>query len=315
MKTINRENYEEYCLDYLEGNLSEDLKSEFDEFINENPDLENEVQDVELFYLTEPENIVFSDKKSLMKKTTPVVIRMRPMYWKWAVAAACFLGIVGGVLFVQSNQDIPTFADVNTPDEVINESVPNTDKETNQNSNYEVANVEPEIINTPEEIVVTNSNTNKPTRKSSKLVNIQRLNDQSIAVISAVQPKGIEIPQEIENESFIENSTDNIDFNRVAYNEIEYLETTQRAIAFESTSRGFDSNDIPKISVSESKRDRLFGKRYDLEERGLLSDAYAYAVSKEELKESLTPDTYKLEINKEELREAIIPESFAAVFK
>ncbi len=41
---ITRKNYETYVLDYLEGTLSEDLKKAFENFLNQNPDIREEIE-------------------------------------------------------------------------------------------------------------------------------------------------------------------------------------------------------------------------------------------------------------------------------
>ena len=64
---INRENYEAYFIDYLEGNLDELLVDDFIEFIKLNPDLKEEL---DLFESLEaiPENIAFENKEGLYKE-------------------------------------------------------------------------------------------------------------------------------------------------------------------------------------------------------------------------------------------------------
>lgn len=63
---ITRNNYEAYFIDYLEGNLDETLVDDFLEFLRENQDLKEELA---LFnpVAIEPEEITFSNKKSLYK--------------------------------------------------------------------------------------------------------------------------------------------------------------------------------------------------------------------------------------------------------
>lgn len=63
---INRENYEAYFIDYLEGNLNEGLVDDFIEFIKLNPDLKDEL---DLFESLEavPETIAFGKKEGLYK--------------------------------------------------------------------------------------------------------------------------------------------------------------------------------------------------------------------------------------------------------
>jgi len=321
MNTINRENYEEYCLDYHEGNLSEELKKEFDEFIKENPDLGNDLQNVELYYLPKPEEIVFVDKKDLMKKAKPVVRRLQPMYWKWAVAAACFAFIIAGVLFVQMNNDIPTFADVNNQDEVNSESLSKVDIQSTNSDEDQLANLDNEdqteslVANRPKEVTDKSIKTNKVDRQPNYGKNDNSSNSQTLALQNIVQRKSGETSAEPSSDFNNKHSTDNVKSSRLPLEALDYLDSPNSSIAFEQTSNEVNLKDIPVIKAAEGRRRGLFGKRSDLEERGLLSDEYAYSVSKEELKESLTPDTYTLDVNIDDLKESLIPESFAAVFK
>ena len=66
MMKINRNNYGAYFIDYLDGNLDEKLVDDFLEFLQQNPDLKEELalfQSVSL----EPEEINFSKKDLLYK--------------------------------------------------------------------------------------------------------------------------------------------------------------------------------------------------------------------------------------------------------
>lgn len=64
---INRNNYEAYFIDYLEGNLDKRLVDSFIEFIQSNPDLKEELALFESVSAV-PENISFSKKDSLYKE-------------------------------------------------------------------------------------------------------------------------------------------------------------------------------------------------------------------------------------------------------
>jgi cytoskeletal protein RodZ len=64
---INRNNYESYFIDYLEGNLDESLVDDFIEFLTSNPDLKEELSMFEPVSV-EPENIVFGRKELLLKE-------------------------------------------------------------------------------------------------------------------------------------------------------------------------------------------------------------------------------------------------------
>ncbi len=63
---ITRENYESFFVDYLDGNLPENLIDQFLDFLNQNPDLKEELHLFEEVSLPE-EPIVFSAKKQLYK--------------------------------------------------------------------------------------------------------------------------------------------------------------------------------------------------------------------------------------------------------
>ncbi len=63
---ITRENYEEYFLDYLEGNLDKNLLNEFKNFLVQNPDLKDELENTGNFK-AEPESFTFLKKENLFK--------------------------------------------------------------------------------------------------------------------------------------------------------------------------------------------------------------------------------------------------------
>lgn len=64
--TINRDNYEPFFLDYLEGNLEEQNIDQFLDFLEQNPDLKEELLSIEHFRLP-AEQVVFSEKARLYK--------------------------------------------------------------------------------------------------------------------------------------------------------------------------------------------------------------------------------------------------------
>jgi len=67
MIEINRNNYESYFVDYLEGNLDEKLVNDFIEFLQQNQDLKEELAIFETVSV-EPENISFNKKENLYKE-------------------------------------------------------------------------------------------------------------------------------------------------------------------------------------------------------------------------------------------------------
>ena len=63
---ITRENYEPFFLDFLEGNLKVDQIDQFLDFLNQNPDLKEELQAFENINIPE-EKMVFSGKNQLYR--------------------------------------------------------------------------------------------------------------------------------------------------------------------------------------------------------------------------------------------------------
>jgi len=66
---ITREDYEPFFLDYLEGNLKESQIDEFLDFLEQNPDLKEELHQFENVNLPK-EQILFSEKKKLYKSAS-----------------------------------------------------------------------------------------------------------------------------------------------------------------------------------------------------------------------------------------------------
>jgi len=64
---INRENYEAYFIDYLEGSLNESLVNDFIEFLQNNPDLKEELSHFKAISI-EPDDISFNSKSKLYKE-------------------------------------------------------------------------------------------------------------------------------------------------------------------------------------------------------------------------------------------------------
>lgn len=66
---INRSNYESYFIDYIDGNLPDELVNDFLDFLEKNPDLAEELKTVSTISL-QPENCSFPDKDALLKADT-----------------------------------------------------------------------------------------------------------------------------------------------------------------------------------------------------------------------------------------------------
>lgn len=69
MERIDRNNYEMYVIDYLEGRLSQEQEQEMKRFLRDHPDLEQELMDLEQTRLV-PAAEAFPDKERLKKQLT-----------------------------------------------------------------------------------------------------------------------------------------------------------------------------------------------------------------------------------------------------
>ena len=68
---IDRHNYEEYFLLYIDNELSVDQKKQVEPFVQENPDLEEELVMLQQSRLIPDDSIVFEKKHLLMKEDAP----------------------------------------------------------------------------------------------------------------------------------------------------------------------------------------------------------------------------------------------------
>lgn len=67
MSNINRHNYEAFLLDYLEQNLSPNMVAELMVFLEQHPDLKQELDELQAFEVLEPTSVLFDNKATLKK--------------------------------------------------------------------------------------------------------------------------------------------------------------------------------------------------------------------------------------------------------
>lgn len=73
---IDRHNYEEFFLLYVDNELTVEQKKSVDEFVQQNPDLAIELEILQQTTLTADESVVFDGKEMLFKKETSSVINL-----------------------------------------------------------------------------------------------------------------------------------------------------------------------------------------------------------------------------------------------
>ncbi len=86
---ITRQNYEEFFLDYLDGNLNRELESEFNEFLASNPDLKSELDEMKDFQnlSIETDKHIFSNKDDLKKDESENASNFLNDFDKYAIAS------------------------------------------------------------------------------------------------------------------------------------------------------------------------------------------------------------------------------------
>lgn len=102
--TIN--NYEEWMIDYLEGNLSNVERKQLVEFLEFHPELKAELELFEQTKLQPDTTIVFVNKEALKKKESGRVITMRS-WVKYSIAVAAVLMVFIGVRYFNSDTAQP----------------------------------------------------------------------------------------------------------------------------------------------------------------------------------------------------------------
>ncbi|MBR1775394.1 MAG: hypothetical protein IJ759_07735 [Bacteroidales bacterium] len=116
MNNITKENIEAYILDYIEGNLEDNMRKELEEFLNKNPQYKNLLQEYDpSVRLTDEKEDVFEGKNLLysdfmQSKTNEIKIIRQNKILKRAIAvitsvAAIFIFVF---IFVKTQDNPPT---------------------------------------------------------------------------------------------------------------------------------------------------------------------------------------------------------------
>lgn len=172
---FNKENYEEYALDYLEDTMSPEDRLQFESFLWRNPDIKAEFDDFQLIYLPEPNlSVKFPGRERLIRPVTatiPLHARNNRGTWKkWSVAAAVLL-LLGVTYFSITNDEntsnnLVEVAPSATPDVQLDQ---NEIIDPNEPSNKEVATViNPQVKSEGS----TNTINEKISNQKNKLMNI-----------------------------------------------------------------------------------------------------------------------------------------------
>jgi len=98
---ITIENYEEYLIDYLHGELKGDLLQEMEVFLSEHANVRDEFELLQQTILTPDKTIVFENKQVLLKQQAP--IRFTFYFKRYAAIAAMIIGILMVIYFLMKH--------------------------------------------------------------------------------------------------------------------------------------------------------------------------------------------------------------------
>jgi len=96
---INKLNYENYVIDYIEGTLSIELKKDFDLFLEQNQDVYEEIKDYMSAPIYEETEEVFTNKKAVLQSNN---------IGKYALMALIPLLLIGAYFVMPSTTDTQT---------------------------------------------------------------------------------------------------------------------------------------------------------------------------------------------------------------
>ncbi len=86
---IDTHNYEVYILDYLEGQLSPQAEEAMRRFLEQQPEIADQLEGLEEMVLQPDRELKFEKKELLMKKTKTSTL----IYWPWALLLLLFLSL------------------------------------------------------------------------------------------------------------------------------------------------------------------------------------------------------------------------------
>ena len=101
--SINMNNYEEWMVAFIDGELSVEEISEFNLFLEKNPALKGELEDYKSLQLEANEEVIFENKNTLYKKESTLVLLKKA----WPLAAAVVLLLAILPFIKEKNPDTP----------------------------------------------------------------------------------------------------------------------------------------------------------------------------------------------------------------
>lgn len=183
---INKINYEQYALDYLEGTLNGGLLAEMEAFLTQNPAIRKELEEMRLIILTPDEGVVYDDKEAL-RRPVGGGGRVLPLWWISGLAAVAAMLMVVWV-FWGSIETTPYIQGAEVAEEILPPVQENKEAIIDNNS------IETNPGNkTPEQQIEHES---LPENKPQNTVTQQNMTQPESPAMLPNNPKSTTMPQE-----------------------------------------------------------------------------------------------------------------------
>ncbi|MES1216938.1 MAG: hypothetical protein ABUT20_15590 [Bacteroidota bacterium] len=211
---ISLDNYEEWLVLYMDNELTTKQKITVEQFISTHPSVKKELTLLQQTQL-QPEEIIFSNKEILYRRTEkrPVLFMMR----RWAVAAALLIFALGIAMVVMFNKKSLPNKDIATAPAIEQKENPVVIKNNDGQKNKQpaIADAVQPIIESPKQ---ANNNLavkhNSPVTKKSPVTPVIQKEDN---IIAKQQPDN-NLPKPINNPN-VNNTQDNVIANANTPNE------------------------------------------------------------------------------------------------
>lgn len=315
---ITKKNYEEYALDYLEGNLNESDQREFLSFLSENPDIHRELEELKLIEISH--ELVKSGpefrKKGELHRDTPVIallkVPVRIKIWQAAAAIVLLFSVAWGVNSYYLNS-------VPYSEGGIAKEADSVVEEINEVSDAKMA-VEVPAPSGEEKIASAANVSQKNDNETAS--EVQKAEQKTIAANEIVEDKagnGVG--------STAESEVDEISFAKVALNDQEEQNEVPEFVKLELESpHKLSRNEIALLSSPEIRVDNLNKKneRFDRGDKDLAEVTVDVEIEIDEqeagsfltrLVERVVPPVFadwvgdsKVEINKNKIPDPLLPE-------
>ncbi len=196
---INKLNYENYVIDYIEGTLSAELKKDFDLFLEKNKEVYDEIKDYMSAPILEEPEVIFDNKKAIRQSSNK----------KYALLVLLPLLLIG-VYFILSDDSRKTESSETKIESII---TPNSDKQVEvvNEVEAEILNIEQEDVNLIEqnkplvEPIVKQKKVNNKSKQEgikkfvpSNKVDLKKANEVQSAQIKPMNFASIEVPTPIQ---------------------------------------------------------------------------------------------------------------------